>query len=54
LSWLTGAFLFTARCSVSGSFVLGGWPDYFLLLVCAASGVALYRLMPKPAEWRAS
>jgi Na+/proline symporter len=55
LSWLTGCvFVYSALFSI-GQLCFGRMgPGLFLLLVCAASGVALYRLMPKPAEWRAS
>jgi SSS family solute:Na+ symporter len=55
LSWLIGCvFVYTALFSI-GQFCFGRMgPGLFLGLVCAASGVALYRLMPKPAEWRLS
>jgi Na+/proline symporter len=55
LSWLTGCvFVYSALFSI-GQLCFGRMgPGLFLLLVSAASGVALYRLMPKPAEWRAS
>jgi len=55
LSWLTGCvFVYSALFSI-GQLCFGRMgPGLFLVLVCAASGVALYRLMPKPAEWRAS
>jgi hypothetical protein len=55
LSWLIGCvFVYSALFSI-GQFCFGRMgPGLFLGLVCAASGVALYRLMPKPAEWRTS
>jgi hypothetical protein len=55
LSWLIGCvFVYTALFSI-GQFCFGQLePGLFLGLVCAASGVALYRLMPKPAEWQTS
>jgi len=55
LSWLIGCvFVYTALFSI-GQFCFGRMaPGLFLGLVCATSGVALYRLMPKPTEWRAS
>ncbi|HWY06785.1 MAG TPA: sodium:solute symporter family protein [Candidatus Acidoferrales bacterium] len=55
LSWLIGCvFVYTALFSI-GQFCFGRMaPGLFLGLVCAASGVALYRLMPKPSEWRVS
>ena len=55
LSWLIGCvFVYTALFSI-GQLCFGRMgPGLFLGLVCAASGVALYRLMPKPTEWRAS
>jgi SSS family solute:Na+ symporter len=55
LSWLIGCvFVYTALFSI-GQFCFGRMgPGLFLGLVCAASGVALYRLMPKPAEWQTS
>ena len=54
-SWLTGCiFVYSALFSI-GQFCFGRMgPGIFLGLVCAASGVALYRLMLKPAEWRTS
>jgi solute:Na+ symporter, SSS family len=53
-SWLIGCvFVYTALFSI-GQFCFGRTtPGLLLGLVCAASGVALYRLMPKPTEWRA-
>jgi solute:Na+ symporter, SSS family len=53
LSWLTGCvFVYSALFSI-GQFCFGRMgPGFFLGLVSAASGVALYRLMPKPTEWR--
>jgi len=55
LSWLIGCvFVYTALFSI-GQLCFGRMgPGLFLGLVCVASGVALYRLMPKPAEWRTS
>lgn len=55
LSWLIGCvFVYTALFSI-GQLCFGRMaPGLFLGLVCAASGVALYRLMPKAAEWRNS
>jgi solute:Na+ symporter, SSS family len=55
LSWLIGCvFVYSALFSI-GQFCFGRIGQGLSLgLVCAASGVALYRLMPKPAEWRAS
>ena len=55
LSWLIGCvFVYTALCSI-GQLCFGRMgPGLFLGLVCAASGVALYRLMPKPADWQIS
>jgi len=55
LSWLIGCvFVYSALFSI-GQLCFGRMgPGLFLGLVCAASGVALYRLMPKPTEWRAS
>jgi solute:Na+ symporter, SSS family len=55
LSWLIGCiFVYAALFSI-GQFCFGRMgPGLFLGLVCAASGVALYRLMPKPTEWRVS
>jgi hypothetical protein len=54
-SWLIGCvFVYSALFSI-GQICFGRMgPGIFLGLVCAASGVALYRLMPKPAEWRTS
>jgi len=54
-SWFLGCvFVYTALCSI-GQFCFGriGMGVIFAL-VCLASGVALYRLMPKPAEWHIS
>jgi solute:Na+ symporter, SSS family len=55
LSWLIGCvFVYTALFSI-GQFCFGRMgPGLFLGLVCAASGVALYRLMPKAGEWQTS
>jgi hypothetical protein len=55
LSWLIGCvFVYTALFSI-GQFCFGRMGSgIFLGLVCAASGVALYRLMPKPGEWQIS
>jgi SSS family solute:Na+ symporter len=55
MSWLTGCvFVYTALFSI-GQFCFGRMgPGLFLGLVCAASGVALYRLMPKAGEWQSS
>jgi Na+/proline symporter len=55
LSWLIGCvFVYTALFSI-GQLCFGRMgPGLFLGLVSVASGVALYRLMPKPAEWRIS
>jgi uncharacterized membrane protein len=55
LSWLIGCvFVYSALFSI-GQLCFGRMaPGLFWGLVCAASGVALYRLMPKPAEWRVS
>jgi Na+/proline symporter len=54
-SWLIGCvFVYTALFSI-GRFCFGEMTSGVLLgLVCAASGVALYRLMPKATEWRVS
>jgi Na+/proline symporter len=54
-SWLIGCiFVYTALASI-GQFCFGRTLTGFLFaLVCVASGVALYRLMPKPTEWRVS
>ncbi|HKM65624.1 MAG TPA: sodium:solute symporter family protein [Candidatus Acidoferrum sp.] len=54
-SWLIGCvFVYTALFSI-GQFCFGRLGSGLILgLVCAASGVALYRLMPKPTEWRVS
>ena len=54
-SWLIGCvFVYTALFSIGqlcfGQLGLG----VFFGLVCVASGVALYRLMPKPGEWQIS
>jgi solute:Na+ symporter, SSS family len=53
ISWLTGCiFVYTALFCI-GQLCFGRMTSALLLgLVCAASGVALYRLMPKPTEWR--
>jgi Na+/proline symporter len=54
-SWLLGCvFVYTALCSI-GQFCFGriGLGLVFAL-VCLASGVALYRLMPRPTEWQIS
>jgi len=55
VSWLAGCvFVYTALFCI-GQICFGRIPSALLLgLVCAASGVALYRLMPKPTEWRVS
>ena len=55
LSWLIGCiFVYTALFSI-GQLCFGRMgPGLFLGLVSVASGVALYRLMPKPAEWQIS
>jgi solute:Na+ symporter, SSS family len=55
LSWLIGCvFVYAALFSI-GQLCFGRLAaGIFLGLVCAASGVALYRLMPKPADWRIS
>jgi solute:Na+ symporter, SSS family len=55
LSWLTGCiFVYSALFSI-GQLCFGRMgPGLFLGLVSVASGVALYRLMPKPAEWQIS
>jgi SSS family solute:Na+ symporter len=55
LSWLIGCvFVYSALFSI-GQFCFGRMgPGSFLGLVCAVSGVALYRLMPKPGEWQIS
>ena len=52
-SWLIGCiFVYTALASI-GQFCFGRvLPGFLFALVCVASGVALYRLMPKPTEWR--
>jgi Na+/proline symporter len=52
-SWLIGCvFVYTALASI-GQFCFGHvLPGFLFALVCVASGVALYRLMPKPTEWR--
>ena len=52
-SWLIGCiFVYTALASI-GQFCFGrALPGFLFALVCVASGVALYRLMPKPTEWR--
>ena len=53
--WLFGCvFVYTALYSI-GQFCFGRMASGSILgLVCAASGVALYRLMPKPTEWHVS
>jgi SSS family solute:Na+ symporter len=55
VSWLTGCvFVYTALFCI-GQLCFGRMASALGLgLVCAASGAALYRLMPKPTEWRAS
>jgi len=55
ISWLVGCiFVYTALFCI-GQLCFGRMASALSLgLVCAASGVALYRLMPKPAEWRVS
>jgi uncharacterized membrane protein len=55
LSWLIGCiFVYAALFSI-GQLCFGRLAaGIFWGLVCAASGVALYRLMPKPADWRTS
>ena len=55
LSWLIGCiFVYTALFSI-GQLCFGRLgAGLFLGLVSAVSGVALYRLMPKPAEWKIS
>ncbi len=52
-SWLIGCvFVYTALFSI-GQFCFGRMTSGTILgLVSAACGVALYRLMPKPTEWR--
>ncbi|HEV2101183.1 MAG TPA: sodium:solute symporter family protein [Candidatus Acidoferrum sp.] len=54
-SWLIGCiFVYTALFSI-GQLCFGRTgPGLFFALVCGGSGVALYRLMPKPADWRIS
>jgi solute:Na+ symporter, SSS family len=55
LSWLIGCiFVYAALFSI-GQLCFGRLAaGIFLGLLCAGSGVALYRLMPKPADWRTS
>jgi hypothetical protein len=55
LSWLIGCiFVYTALFSI-GQLCFGRLgAGLFLGLVSAVSGVALYHLMPKPAEWKIS
>jgi hypothetical protein len=55
LSWLIGCiFVYSALFSI-GQLCFGRMgPGLFFGLGCVASGVALYRLMPKPADWRIS
>jgi Na+/proline symporter len=55
VSWLSGCiFVYTALFTI-GQLCFGRIASAVLLgLVCAASGMALYRLMPKPSDWRAS
>jgi Na+/proline symporter len=53
--WLTGCVFVYAALFCIGQICFGRvTPAVVLGLVCAASGVALYRLMPKPTEWRVS
>jgi len=54
-SWLIGCvFVYSTLFSI-GQLCFGRMgPGLLLGLVSVASGVALYRLMPKPAEWRTS
>ncbi len=54
-SWLIGCvFVYAALFSI-GQFCFGRTASGAILgLVSAASGVALYRLMPNPTEWRVS
>ena len=53
ISWLIGCvFVYTALFSI-GQFCFGRNVSGAILgLVSASCGVALYRLMPKPTEWR--
>jgi Na+/proline symporter len=55
ISWLTGCvFVYTALFCI-GQLCFGRMTSaLYLGLVCASSGVALYRLMPKPTQWRVS
>ena len=55
VSWLLGCvFVYTALCSI-GQFCFGRMGQGLIFaLVCLVSGVALYRLMPKTAEWHIS
>jgi solute:Na+ symporter, SSS family len=52
-SWFIGCvFVYTALFSI-GQFCFGRYTSGLILgLVSITSGVALYRLMPKPTEWR--
>jgi SSS family solute:Na+ symporter len=52
-SWFIGCvFVYTALFSI-GQFCFGRYTSGLILgLISIASGVALYRLMPKPNEWR--
>ncbi|HET7106271.1 MAG TPA: sodium:solute symporter family protein [Candidatus Acidoferrum sp.] len=54
-SWLIGCvFVYTALCSI-GRLCFGQLGSgLFFALVCVVSGVALYRLMPRPGEWQIS
>jgi len=55
LSWLIGCiFVYSALFSI-GQLCFGQTASgLFFALVCVASGVTLYRLMPKPGEWQIS
>jgi len=54
-NWLLGCvFVYTALSSI-GQFCFGRMGQGLVFaLVCVASGVALYRLMPRPTEWHIS
>ena len=54
-SWLTGCVFVYAALFCIGQLCFGRTTSAIALgAVCAASGATLYRLMPKPTEWRVS
>jgi len=55
MSWMLGCVLIYSALFCIGELCFGRYQTGFLLAVVAiVCGLAISRLMPKPAEWRAS